>query len=303
MQSNFNQPKIRQEVIDKLTFFLCNPGNFSILVLGKHGVGKTHWLNELRNKLSTEKCLSTISTINCGYKNNLTELEWLAEFEKAKDGLLIFDDAHKLTKSSQEILFEILSTHNGKYGLEEKSINCRVAFTSTRSIKTLRENREFWNTEFFDRVAQLVVEFPSYEKGSLMVKQDFAEIWENMKFKQHNSLPGNELIRWLENHGHQLHGNLRDLQKIAINWHQYRLMNLKEEEILSKITLDFNQYFHYPEQSKDDSDGFFLKNGDSWDDIDKRFKAHAKKWANTEYGNLKAAAKVLGMGHRTFERW
>jgi len=299
------QPEPRQSRIQSLRNYLQNPGYFSILLLGERGTGKTHWINYFTEKLPLK---GNIVTINCPLHEPLEEF-WDSTFKVANNGYLIIDEVEKLDKKSQEIILQIMSTGNGRYGFIEKEHLVRVVFTSSYDITALRDTEEYLTHAFFDRIAQLTTELPSFKEIDKGIRDDFKATWEKMAFGKATGekyrKPGESLLHWLKINSNILHGNFRDLDKIAINWNQIQLNDntLDDRTILEKIKQDFTKYYHFPGHKTELHDTFHFVKGKTKKEMEDEWRRTFKRWAKREYGTLKKATKALGMGERGFEKW
>jgi hypothetical protein len=299
-----SETKERADVICELEGFLLNPGRFSVLIIGMRGTGKSYWLELIQSSYSDDKHLSGLVMVNAALAKNSNQDYWSETFKKANMKLMIVEDVEKLSKESQEILFDGLSTgHGAKYGFDEKKFEFRIAFTSTFDIKTLRDTEEYLSHKFFDRISQFVVKLPSYTDLNQTVWKDFQLTWKKMKFETNNDLPGLELKTWLEEHSQELHGHFRDLDKIAINWHHCRISGRKENEILSLVTEDFREWFHFPEHKSELFNAFHIDDSLDWEGNMRKFKKYYKEWVKVEYGSLRKGEKKSGVSYRTMERW
>lgn len=292
----------RRESVELLHWYLQNPGRFSILILGGVGVGKAHWVNviqaEIKDKVPIAKGVVTISLGSA----LATKAYWEKVFSEAHGKILLIKELEKV-KSHQHLLFEALSTFDGKYGFQEKEVETRVVFTSTYDISALRNTEDLISHRLFDRIAQLVVRFPAHHKGFRGIWDDFRATWEKMSFETDNELPGVPLQNWLEGGTQQLNGSFRDLDKIAILWHQFRLMKVDEEEILAQVLAQFQPYSSFPEPHTDLGDAFYFQKGKTKKTLEEEFRTQFKKWAITTYGNIRKAAGPLEMSPRTMEKW
>lgn len=295
------QPDYRKEPIEELIFFLKNPGRFSILVLGARGTGKTHWINKIAEQYKSEDCLSKVVSINGLIAKDKMEEYWEEKLKEADNGLLVINEVEDLSKQAQSILFEMLSTSDGKYGFKEKKYQCRLVFTSTYDIKTLRDTEEHLLHYFFDRISQLVTIFPSFMDKDGNIWKDFLATWNKMNFPK-NDIP-KDLKTWIEINSMKFHGNFRDLDKLAINWRNYQLKGVKETDIQSKVTEDFHAIYHFPEHKSELSDAFYIDNSLNWDDNLKKFRRQYKQWIISQYGTLRKGEKKAGISYRTMERW
>lgn len=297
-----NEPKQRKNAIEDLISFLTNPGRFSILVLGDRGTGKSHWIKKIALHYKEKDCLGKIVSINSLTINDKTEDYWDVKFKEADQGLLVIKDVEKLNNQTQAMLFEFLSTTNGKYGLNEKNFTCRIIFTSTFSIETLRDTEEFLSHYFFDRIAQLVTRFPSFSETDRSIWNDFKTTWDKMEFPKED-FPNN-FQSWIESNSQKLHGNFRDLDKLAINWRNYQLRKgFNDDDILKKVTSDFTSYFHFPEHKSELNDNYYIKENIDWNDNLNNFRLVYKNWIKNKYGSLRKGEKFAKVSHRTMERW
>jgi DNA-binding NtrC family response regulator len=294
----------RREAVELLYHFLKNPGRFSILVLGKPGVGKSHWIRHFQPDLKGEvSCTQSICEVSLRTVAPNQDA-WLEIFRQANGGILIVKELEQV-KSHDALLFEALSTTDGTFGFSaDERFEIRVVFTSSYGIDSLRKTEDLISHRLFDRVAQLVVEFPSLRETNLGIWEDFQASWNKMKFTEKNDLPGNSLKIWLENERKDfLHGNFRDLDKIAILWHQFRLMEVEESQILKQVCEQLLRFSAYPEQRTELGDAFYFQEGKTGKDLITEFKASLKKWAVEVHGTARKAEKALGMGNRTLEKW
>jgi DNA-binding NtrC family response regulator len=301
-----NENNQRKIAITKLNSYISNPGRFSTLIIGFRGTGKAYWLTQIQelHKKSTNN-LDGITFVNAIKASGFTEKDWIKTFKEANKGLLVITDIEELTKASQATLFEGISTgEGGKFGFKEKVHDIRIAFTSTKSISSLRDSETYLTHKFFDRICQFAVKLPSYKDGNRKIWQDFKKTWKKMCFQQHNKLPGIELREWLENSSVILHGNFRDLDKLAINWHNYRLNDsIEEEKILNLVRSDFDAFYRYPEHNSDIKREFEISEDLTWYDNLDNFKEAYTSFIKERYGSLKQGAKRAGISHRTMERW
>ncbi len=294
------EPKKRQERIRKLKFYMENPGYFPILLLGERGVGKTFWIENLIEEKQLQGAFMFINA----FLAEETEEYWDKLFKKTNNGCLIIEEAERLSKKNQELLFQSMMTNNGKYGFKDKKYLIRLIFTTSYDISALKNTEEYLSHKFFDRISQLVVRFLSFKDFSANIKQDFIYTWEKFKFEDKHKIPQGDIIKWLElNADTKLQGNFRDLDKICINWHNYRLMGYKEDDIYKQVIDNFQQYLKYPKHKTEQHNEFIFSNDLKHDDIMKAFRQQYKKWAKQEFGTLKVAGEKLGISHRTMERW
>ncbi len=299
------QPEHRQAVIKDLVASLTNPGRFSILILGERGTGKSHWLKQISSEYPNKDCLSGVVTVNGWVAKDGDKDFWERKFSEADNKILVVDEVEVLSKLTQAVLFEILSTENGLYGWSEKKYKCRIVFTSTFGVKSLRDTEEFLLHKFFDRISQFVVSFPSFSSANISVWEDFEATWLKMQYPIEN-LPKMPFKDWLAKNSHKFHGNFRDLDKLVINWRNYQLREFDEEQILIKIIQDFLSTFHFPEHKSESENAFYIYPDQKfYEEIQPAFRKFVKDYSKRIYGQLKLApsGKPFGVAYRTMEAW
>lgn len=290
----------RKERINDLHSFLKNPGYFSILLLGKRGSGKSFWLESIIKSQYPDKVFKTVRASD----SIATTDFWEGVFKEINHGFLIINEVEKLDKQSQELLVSALSTVNGMFGFKKKKYQFHIIFTSCFDISALRDTENALNHHFFDRIAQLVTKLPSFKDSDINIWNDFKATWEKMKFGDKYPMPTEVLQVWLEKYSSNLHGNFRDLDKIAINWQQQQLNGLTDERvILENVKSGFVDFYHYSEQKTEMHNTFEFKKGKTKDEMEHEWRAQFKTWAKQEYGTLEKAATALQISKRTFEKW
>lgn len=108
-----------------------------------------------------------------------------------------------------------------------------------------------------------------------------------MEFEVFPKLPqdGN-FQQWLKETCSLFSGNFRDLDKIAILWLQYRIIECGdskqkfksdvEARIFSKVRADFENFNHFPTEKTDTSNLFEFVKGKTWDKIERDFQSAFK---------------------------
>jgi len=297
---------IRNQVQNKLSDFLKNPGYFSILLLGDNGTGKNYLINSVLDEMNK-------TNIGTYYPYEIGEtVEKISDV--FKNEYIIIKNIEELNEQQQNFLTKALSTTDGKIGLSENRGFKRIIFTSSFDVMQLRENRDYLIDRFWDRISQLVIKVPSFKEYSSDIKNDFKAVWENMDFKEYPKLPEDgEFHYWLTKNCKTFTGNFRDLDKIAILWHQYRIINYAdtkqkfksdvEARIFRKVREDFEAFTHFPSQKTDTSNVFEFEKGKTWDQIERSFQSKFKNWVKNEYPSIKEATKELNMPLRKMDKW
>lgn len=293
-----------------LKYYLKNPGNFAVLVLGERGSGKTKWITEfLDDNLVMANCASFADDIMAeselfGYTKGAftgADKDTTGLFHQAKDKTLFLDEIHNLSTKVQAKLMTALQTNNkGQFsirklgGSKTENIIFRPVFASNKPIHELRK---ILLPDFYDRISQLVVEIPAIRKGkSSEIYKAFKEVWERMKFQTHNTIPNIPLFKkWLDRIN--LEGNYRTLQQIAINWHQARMIYDKEEEqVFEHVKRTFSE-FHSSNLPLSNKQKFNFRKGVSKKELVKEYEQALYNWAVSEdgYGSVKQAERGLSI--------
>jgi hypothetical protein len=290
---------------NKLNCFLKNPGYFSILVLGDNGVGKTYTINKVLEN-------NNITGLATYYPFEIGETEEEIKSIFSKD-IIIVKNIEELTEKQQLILTKALSTgKDGEVGLGETRGLKRIIFTSSFQVDQLTTGTNRLIVRFWDRISQLVVKIPSITPSEILT--DFENVWDYMKFIEFPKLPqDSEFQHWLKTNCFSFSGNFRDLDKIAILWHQYRIIeygdakqNFKsdvEARIFRKVRADFETFNHFPTQKTDTSNIFEFEKGKTWERIERDFQSAFKRWVKDNYPSIKQATNELNMPSRKMDKW
>ncbi|MBO7596795.1 MAG: ATP-binding protein [Bacteroidales bacterium] len=307
------EPIIRKNALIDLYRYMTDHGRFCILLLGNHGVGKTHWIYQIK-RFITEKekaqefYMTKLVNVNCCICANKDEMFWNDIFLKADGGLLVFDHVEELDKRSQYILFEILSTQgNGLYGYNDKKVECRTIFTSSFKIESLRDTGSPLVPNFFGRISNFVVKLPNFAECGNGIEKDFEKTWIKMRYRApYNELPGRKFMDWLKNNVHRFHGNFRDLDNLSMNWHNCKVNGYDDEKTYETVVKTFDEFNHFPEHNADFDNFTISQDMDYYKDILPNLRAFVKEYAQRIYGkNLKNApnSKPFGVPYRTMDRW
>ncbi|MEA2042724.1 MAG: hypothetical protein U9N85_09265, partial [Bacteroidota bacterium] len=141
------------------------------------------------------------------------------------------------------------------------------------------------------RIAQLIVEFPALKETPETIENDFKTVWRNMKFQQKNETPYLKIFyQWIKRIS--LSGNYRDLEKIAILWHQGRLMNFETEELIFEWIKTQLKTYHGNNKIPNDIT-FNFRKGVSKKVIEKEFRNALYQWSKENFQNNKEAEKSL----------
>jgi transcriptional regulator with PAS, ATPase and Fis domain len=240
--------KSRQLAFAKMQSYIKQ--GFSILILGERGTGKSHLVEETITEFKKNTPKYPFASANCASFDDDTKAETElfgyvsgsftgaqsrgkdGLFQQAKGGVLFLDEVHHLSKLVQGKLMKATQTNQKnefqvrKFGsTTEETIKCTLIFASNQPLKRLKE---LLLPDFFDRISQLVVEFPPLRESREDIKKDWENIWKQLRFE--DPTPNErDLFAWLK--GLDLYGNYRDLQKIAIAYKSF----LSFDESLRKL--------------------------------------------------------------------
>ena len=291
--------------IELLEYYLKNPGNFSILILGERGTGKTKWVKEI----AEERHKTKVVVANCASfsDDTMAESELFGHkqgsftgatkdkdglFKEAANAILFLDEVHNLSSRVQEKVMTALQTESsgknkGKFCIRRLGDNeavyvfVRPVFASNLKLPDLKKKLL---PDLYDRISQLVVEIPSIHESGLNIQKEFRSVWEAMQFKHLNEVPLSvNFSKWLKRI--PLEGNYRTLQSIAINWHQGRLMLGKdrENEVFDFVKKQFENY-HSSIAVAPKFATYNFRRGASMKEMEKEYEHAMLRWAFSEEG-------------------
>ncbi len=217
-----------------LRLYLCQKDNFSILILGERGTGKSEAVREAwkavggpEDKAITANCADFKDPIHArselfghvkGAFTGATEKR-MGLLERAKGGLLFLDEVHHLDEQTRSMLLTALQTDRKGFfsfaplGSSEK-IKAKFQPVFASNLR-LEEFTAKLPPDFRDRISQRFLRWPEIEEDELAGAWD--DVWDRMDFKGPNvSNPSAEnwFLGWLRDQPRS--GNFRDLQRIAI---------------------------------------------------------------------------------------
>jgi DNA-binding NtrC family response regulator len=335
----------------KLSHYLANEGGFPILVLGPRGIGKTSTISRLVNPPSSDKDGRHIDAartetrsptrpfieFNCAaIEDHLAESALFGYeahsftgsatksrpglFQEAEGGVLLFDEVHALSPRVQQKLMTALQTESdgaqkGKFpiikfgGTKREYVRLQPVFASNVSLAELRDALL---PDFYDRICQLVVEFPPMPTAIQHRLKDFDRIWGKFEFRypalQPNGkgeripCPGSEhFVEWLK--VLPLEGNYRDLDTIAILWGQaYRIYGLtkstekqrRSEALRFEFVKEHFEKWHAPRvHARATPSHYNFSRGKSYREMLDEYRYELVNWARKTYGSDSAAETAL----------
>lgn len=294
--------------------------NFTILLLGPRGIGKTKVVGDVYAFQEKEKVIN----VNCAQFQSNPELarselfghekgaftgaieNKSGAFSLADKNTLFLDEIHHLDKATQSLLLTALQTDDkGFFSFTplggNKPKNARFQLI-TATNQTIEQLQEIILPDLFDRITQRTLEFSPLQSGEA-ISDEFIHVWEKMEFKKsHNPIVNDNIdksfMTWLTNEERVFAGNYRDLQKIAILCADYqRCTDLlpKNTSLVKYVELNWKQTM--PRRPNEVSIENFLDehNNISLKEIANEFKAKVVRAAELYSGDIKTAAKMLGI--------
>lgn len=318
---NFIGEKKRKEAFEKLKVFLKNPGRFCLIVLGSRGSGKHYAIErafeEILSDRNKELCTEKLEFIEAS-NIPINEKEMDEFLGKYVNKTLVIEDVEDLKLEQEKLIFKALSTTDGTFGIEKK-VKVRFVFTSSKDSDSLREDGKYLTGLFWDRISQLLVEFPSYKQESESIIKDFHSTWEKMKFekiKEYKNLSGiprnASLEKFLQDNADKFDGGFRDLDKLACMYFNYRIYFYKdkkkideiiEKKVVESVKSDFFSKSQMHGSSGNDESVFQIRTGFTMDDLIGQFKIQVRKWAKKEYGTISKAEEKLKLGKGTMKNY
>lgn len=310
--------KLRKEAYEKLKVFLSNQGKFCLLVLGSRGTGKHFAIEKVFSEIKSEDnnlCLKSLSFIAAEvFPDKSEEIDKILKENQCNT--VVIEDIEELSAEQQRLLFNALSTTNGKFGISEK-FDIRIVFTSSKDINKLRTNEDILLGYFWDRISQLIVELPSYKNEYEYVVKDFYSTWEKMKFENIDTVfagvPKNmKLQKFLEDNAEKFEGNFRDLDKLACLYFNYRIFHYGDKRKISdeieKVVVDSvkTDFFSKSQLLNDNNNEFCVfrfEKGKSAKELQYSYEKQLKKWATKEYGTIGKAEIKLGLKNGTMKNY
>lgn len=281
-----------------------NTGLVSVLLAGESGTGKTFTiesvLHEMRLKRRSIPALFAPDTVEAW--QNL-----LGEMVRKKVKVLVVDHIEDMPQKAQTALFHVFSSHHGELcRFPDSNFDLRMVFTTVKTIRELRSSADIIMPHVYDRMSQLIIRFKNLRETENLWAR-FKEVWAAMNFEKFNQVPKEGgLKNWINNNAEKMNGNYRDLEKLAIRWHNRRLLGFSEDGILSHIIKEYEE-LGFGAEPESDGAVFHIPspNGKTvnWETIEADFKRYLKEWAVKETGTVSGASSVLGVSVRTLERW
>lgn len=314
----------QRKVVNKKMEAYLNSG-FSILLLGERGIGKSQIARKAASgneKIIEANCASfdddskaeaeLFGYMGGSFSGALREGK-AGLLEVANGGILFLDEVHHLSKMVQAKLMKAIQTdEKNKMSIRrlgstsEKQVECRLIFATNKTIKELHE---VLLPDFYDRIVQHVISIPPLRETKEDLRSDWQSVWAYLKFE--SKLPDEpELFQWLK--VQPLFGNYRDLQKIAMYYNAFHLLDMETKNNLG-IRMPFQfaksefEKYHSASSSNLNSTSPFDPHKTPKEMI-AEFQYNLQDWAVTFFKGRKAAIdhfRFLGdtITERTFNDW
>lgn len=290
---------------------------FMVLLLGERGTGKSELVSAF-SRGDGDKAAKFVSA-NCASFEDDSKAE--AElfgyvkgaftgavqdtpglFQEANGGVLFLDEVHLLSKRVQGKMMKALQTDRDNFfkirrlgAKNEERVKCTVVLASNKTVKELRET--YLYEDFFDRISQQVIELPPLRDTPEDRRTDWERIWEQMRFHE-TAGPApceDDFLRWLRSQ--PLHGNFRDLQKIAL----YRFNYMKMDENLKGILRETQNVKNGIEYAKQEferlqskqSQAAYFSTEKSIQDIEADFHRDLSEWLQGQFGSIPKASQYF----------
>lgn len=316
------QSKSRRLAFLKMETYLKQ--GFAILLIGERGTGKSRIVEERIEAEKRKNWKFPHANASCAsfdddskaeselfgyYKGAFTgaNTDKQGLFHQAKGGILFLDEVHLLSKMVQGKLMRALQTNEkNEFSIRrvnstsEEKIQCTLICATN---KTIEELRECLLPDLYDRISQLVIEFPPLRDTPEDRMDDWKGVWSQLQFDQlgHECPQRLDMRQWLT--ALPLHGNFRDLQKIAIYYKAYLDLPEDAKDLLPEKTAfdfakaEFERY--YSKQTAAATPAFFRKDK-TGDEMVVDFKRALAQWAQQESD---APHQLLQIAQKTFYNW
>ncbi len=326
----YQSPKSPQRKLVDLKMKVFLDSGFSILLLGERGTGKSRIANQPKEG---GKKINLVEA-NCASFDDDSKAESelfgytkgaFTGAEKDKNGLLIeanggvlfLDEVHHLSKTVQAKLMKAIQTDKDnkmkirRLGAgKEQKVEVRLIFASNLTVEELKK---VLLPDFYDRIAQQVIEIPPLRETPTDRMDDWKAAWDGLYEKINLALPNDtSLENWLRKL--PLFGNFRDLQKIAIYYKTYTdfkkdkaiLKLIEEKSAFEYAKAQFEKY-HSPNTDYD-IDRFHFNENETTSQMIAEYKYELQKWAVDKFNGRKNAIehfRSLGdsVCPKTFNNW
>lgn len=299
----------RREAFERLARYARVPAA-PLLVLGERGTGKTRLVETV---VAALKDRSHVVTVACGgLDSSLAESLLFGHrrgaftgaasdrkglLAEADGGILFLDEVQDLPRSAQRNLVRVFQDRRRRYrpvgSDKEESVNVELVCASNLPLSELQERLD---ADLFDRLSHLIVTVPPLRECRDDLPEDWARVWRELR--ERADLPTaapvsgtlEEVLR-----RHPLHGNLRDLQRLAallMAWWPHE----GSDSALKAALREWDRPTAYPRAQEQ---GF--GQGSRVDRV-RWFRARLARWAKDQHGTWAAAASALTCDEKTLRQ-
>ncbi len=304
----------RREALLELKQFAQVP-KAPLLVLGERGTGKTRLIEQVVGKVKQK----LVVTLACGgldsqvvdsmlfghVKGAFTgaEKDRNGLLREANDKVLFLDEIQDLPTSVQRKLVRVLQDNLHSYrpvgSDKEETSDFELVCASNKSLEQLAD---ILDADFFDRISMLTVNVPPLRQCREDILQDWQKVWCEVNVCPH--LPkdapiSDELISFFKSA--KLHGNLRDLKKLAFMTCAY-LNRSSTADALSK-SLATLQESYVQDDSQKVRFNFGNLSSTTKDELTKEFNKELAKAAKIQFRTWAKASEKLQVDKKTLQKY
>jgi DNA-binding NtrC family response regulator len=217
--------------------------------------------------------------------------------KEAHKGILFLDEIQDLAKPLQRKLVRVFQDRQHRFrpvgGDKEESVDIEVVCASNRGMAELQAALD---ADLFDRLSHLIIQIPPLRECRDDLPDDWQRVWRELRRAPtlpDNPPDGKELGKLLASH--DLPGNLRDLQHLALlcmAWWQQGPQNA-----LDKAIEEWRQ------REISDGAGYSELGEGNWQERVEWFKQRLAHWAKNKTGGWSKAAKLLKCTERTLRNY
>jgi DNA-binding NtrC family response regulator len=281
-----------------------------LLILGERGTGKTRLVETLvaslkrREKVVTLPCGGLDSTLADSLlfghaKGAFTGADaarpgLLAE---ANGGILFLDEVQDLPKPAQRKLVRVFQGGQQRFRRvgcdKEEAVDVELVCASNQGMSFLRAELD---ADLFDRISHLSVELPPLRECRDDVQGDWANVWRELRRLEDlpETAPWNNAMQEALAR-HDLAGNLRDLQRLALLLMAW-WPDFPHDGAIARAIEEWRR--DAPEMPAGTSE---FGSGTRKDRIN-WFSARLAHWAKGRFGTWGAAAEALGCDEKTLRQ-
>lgn len=299
----------RREAFERLARYARVPAA-PLLILGERGTGKTRLVETV---VAALKDCSHVVTVACGgldsslaesllfghrrgaFTGAATDRKGL--LAEADGGILFLDEVQDLPKHAQRNLVRVFQDRRRRYrpvgSDEEASVSVELVCASNLALPELQERLD---QDLFDRLSHLIVTVPPLRDCRDDLHDDWGRVWKELR--ERDGLPevapvSHALTETLRRH--PLHGNLRDLQRLAalvMAWWPHH----DSDSALSAALREWDKP-PPPTRTQEQT----LGRGSRADRV-RWFRARLARWAKDQHGTWASAAAALTCDEKTIRQ-